>query len=104
MAEAIVIYAEPDLLSTIMSQWNEIESSLAPAGVCLGGTVFSWCDEWWKHSGGDVSVHDTAADWTNYAYSDPNMNEEWWGITSISPETYQKTARQAYNTLKSLWT
>ena len=30
MAEAIVIYAEPDLLSTIMSQWNEIELAAMP--------------------------------------------------------------------------
>lgn len=87
--------------------WDEIENNLdGNSGVCLGATVFEWSDEWWKSwhpDAGDILVHDTLPDWTNYAYPDPNMNEEWWGITSISPETYEKTPRQVYFVLKERW-
>ena len=99
---------DQDTQSTyIDSQWAEINDKLSStnsSNVCLGGCVFEWSDEWWKHSGGSNSVHDTATDWTNYAYySDPNMNEEWWGIVSITTGTYHKTQRQAWYTLQAWW-
>ncbi|MEM2875122.1 MAG: PKD domain-containing protein [Candidatus Hadarchaeales archaeon] len=91
----------------IESLWNEISSNLGPSGRCLGGTLFEWSDEWWK--AGNPSSHDTTAGWASGGYYDyvagqNNMNEEWWGITSISSGTFAKTPRQAYYTLKSLWT
>ena len=92
----------------INAQWNAIASNLSatPSGEadCLGGCVFEWSDEWWKHSGGLNSVHDTAKDWTNYAYSDPNMNEEWWGIIAISSTSItERIPRKAFYTLKDNW-
>ena len=86
----------------IRTQWLDIEKNLGPSGPCLGGTVFEWSDEWWK--AGSPSEHTTSAQWQNGAYADPNMNEEWWGITEITPGSYVKTPRQAYETLKELWT
>ncbi len=86
--------------------WMEIEANLAPAGVALGGTVFEWSDEWWK--AGSPSTHDTNGQWANSNYYDyipgeSNINEEWWGITAVSPHTYNKTLRQAYYRLAGLW-
>ena len=61
------------------------------ATSALGGCLFQWVDEWWKH-GNDVGLdeHDTAASWANPAYPDfaegeNNMNEEWWGLCALSP-------------------
>jgi len=94
--------------SYVGNMWNEIEEHLWSAGGrCLGGTVFEWCDEWWK--GLDSNTHDKTGQWSNPAYYDyedgkKNMNEEWWGITSVSAGTYEKTPREAYYTLMSLWT
>jgi len=90
--------------SYVRNQWLEIEANLAPAGVALGGTVFEWSDEWWKPEGSNNSIHETTAHWQNPNYTDPNMNEQWWGITAISSGTYQKTPREAYYTLQELWT
>jgi len=98
---------DQDTQSTyIDSQWAEINNNLSStisSNVSIGGCVFEWSDEWWKHSGGSNSVHDTATDWPNPNYSDPNMNEEWWGIVSIAPGTYHKTQRQAWYTLQAWW-
>ncbi|MEM2299582.1 MAG: PKD domain-containing protein [Candidatus Hadarchaeales archaeon] len=88
--------------SYIRNLWLEIKRKLAPAGICLGGTVFEWSDEWWK--AGRPSSQENTAQWRNVSYGDPNMNEEWWGITSISDGGYLKTPRQAYYVLKELWT
>lgn len=90
----------------IDSQWEEINNNLSStnaSNVSIGGCVFEWSDEWWKHDGGSNSVHDTATDWPNPNYSDPNMNEEWWGIVSVAPGTYHKTQRQAWYTLQGWW-
>ena len=98
---------DQDTQSTyIDNQWGEIKNNLSntsSSNVSIGGCVFEWSDEWWKHSGGSNSVHDTIEDWINYAYSDPNMNEEWWGIVSVAPDTYHKTQRQAWYTLQEWW-
>ncbi|MEM2878238.1 MAG: cellulase family glycosylhydrolase [Candidatus Hadarchaeales archaeon] len=93
--------------SYIISMWNDIEAELhTGGGICWGGTVFEWCDEWWK--GGNSGVHDKTGQWANAAYYDHvagrnNMNEEWWGITSTSTGTYEKTPREAYYVLKNSW-
>lgn len=92
----------------LASQWDDIEANLVSnGGVCLGGTLYAWSDEWWGYLPGSPYVHDNAGSWANNNYYDfgaePNMNEEWFGITSISPETYQKTPRQAYYVLKERW-
>lgn len=98
---------DQDTQSTyIDSQWAEINNNLSStnaSNVSIGGCVFEWSDEWWKHDGGSNSVHDTATDWPNPNYPDPNMNEEWWGIMSVAPGTYHKTQRQAWYTLQGWW-
>jgi hypothetical protein len=88
------------------SQWAEIKNNLSStnaSNVSIGGCVFEWSDEWWKHQGGSNYFQDTAIDWKNDNYSDPNMNEEWWGIVSIAPDTYHKTQRKAWHTLQGWW-
>ena len=54
-------------------------------GNCLGGFIFEWVDEWWKHNEnfeGDWSVHNADAGWSNGSYyfdieaeNGMNMNE-----------------------------
>ncbi len=99
--------------SDISAQWMEINRNLSAtgAGILAGGCVFSWSDEWWKGAGatggaGGDFVQDTAVDWTNPAYADPGINEEWWGIVAITSGTSQpaKRLRQAYYALRDLWT
>ncbi|MFH1368547.1 MAG: glycoside hydrolase family 2 TIM barrel-domain containing protein [Elusimicrobiota bacterium] len=103
----------------IAGQWEDINGHLShknPAECCIGGCLFEWCDEWWKgaSSPGDLStlggggvkgpaVQDTAADWTNDNYADPNMNEEWWGIVAIELDSYTRKPKEAYYALGRLW-
>jgi hypothetical protein len=71
--------------------WREIARNLSaesPEYVCLGGTVFEWCDEWWKGQGafgGKVGRHDTLgfyASWNPESHPDSVANEEWWGLVT----------------------
>jgi|GEM_PF-795324 len=80
-----------------LTQEIHANASVDGSGVCMGGMVFEFNDEWWKYSGGNWSEHDTAASWTNGAYPDPEIQEEWWGIVSID-----RTPRQAYDAYSAL--
>jgi hypothetical protein len=95
--------------SFLHSQWQEVyEQSYGKGGegTALGGFMFEWTDTWWK-IGQDynLDVHDTTATWTHEAYYDyvkgeKNMNEEWWGITALTPSDesgyYEPRPRTAY--------
>ncbi len=105
----------------LKSQWSEILANLAGkadgAGNCLGGTMFEWTDEWWKHNEWDAAAasrHDTASNWSNGAYymdikveRNMNMNEEWFGIVRLSEEKEngvdKRTPRKAYYEIRELW-
>jgi hypothetical protein len=101
-----------------VAQWEEIyaETVLSGnlSGNVLGGFLFEWTDEWWKHNEGyrdDWSIHNTEAGWQQSSYffdiraeSNLNMNEEWFGIVSISPETEsgvnKRLPKKSYYALK----
>lgn len=103
------------------SQWRQIYENLATsksgAGNCLGGTMFEWTDEWWKHNPSDPAgwkIHDTEAGWSNGSYyfdikaeNGKNMNEEWFGIVSLSEELEnglnKRTPRKAYYVIREFW-
>ena len=59
------------------------QASVVDLGPCAGGMVFEWNDEWWKSTGSWLD-HDVTSTWTNGAYPDPNMHEEWWGMVEIN--------------------
>lgn len=100
-------------------QWSEIVKNRAGGdgeGNSLGGFVFEWSDEWWKHNPEYVpgrKIHDTVAAWTNTAYyfdakAGNNINEEWWGTVSLDSRHMQngmerRVPRKAFYILQSLW-
>ncbi len=101
--------------------WAEIKNNTyAGKGEknCLGGTIFEWNDEWWKHQTDMPSTwdaHDTEAGWSNGSYyadiaapGGMNMNEEWFGILGFSQEKDEnglnkRIPKKAYNMLKKAW-
>ncbi|MEK6715070.1 MAG: hypothetical protein AABY43_03375 [Candidatus Omnitrophota bacterium] len=103
------------------AQWKEIykNSGFAKdgAGNCLGGFIFEWSDEWWKHNSDNSlnwEIHDTEAGWSQGAYyfdnkaeKNLNMNEEWFGIVGVSEEkeseVNKRLPRKAYYMLKKMW-
>jgi hypothetical protein len=103
----------------VSSQWQEIYENSYGRGTAnaLGGCVFEWTDEWWKHnpdSQEGLEVHDTVADWSNGGFvfdydpaGRPNMNEEWLGITSQSGmyvgKFTIKQPRAAFYALQHIW-
>jgi hypothetical protein len=99
--------------------WLEIVKNRAGgdgAGNSLGGFVFEWSDEWWKHnpdSEKNWHMHDTEAGWANTAYyydtkAGNNMSEEWWGIVGLDPKhakdgVIKRVPRKAYYIFRSYW-
>lgn len=99
--------------------WVEIMKNRAGgegAGNSLGGFVFEWTDEWWKHNPDSEKawyMHDTEAGWNNVSYyfdskAGNNMSEEWWGIVSLDPKhtkhgVIKRVPRKAYYILRSYW-
>ncbi|MFH1457955.1 MAG: hypothetical protein ABIG31_02165 [Candidatus Omnitrophota bacterium] len=104
------------------SQWRMIYENLATypqgAGNCIGGTMFEWTDEWWKHNEYDPSgwsVHDTQSGWSNGSYyfdikapKNMNMNEEWFGLVALSQVPGEeglnkRIPRKAYYVIREFW-
>jgi hypothetical protein len=103
------------------SQWRQIYENLANnkdgVGNCIGGTTFEWTDEWWKHqdSASDGwKIHDIEAGWSNGSYyfdikapDNKNMNEEWFGIVSLSQDLEnginKRVTRKAYYVIREFW-
>lgn len=103
------------------SQWRQIYENLAGnkdgAGNCLGGAIFEWSDEWWKHNQDNPdtwSLHDTESNWSNGSYyfdikaaGNKNMNEEWFGITALSQDLEhginKRIPRKAYYVIREFW-
>lgn len=102
------------------SQWKEIirnTCGMTGKGIVLGGCIFEWSDEWWKHDSANPAswfIQDEEAGWSNGAYyfdieveGHINMNEEWYGIVGLSPEkgkgVNKRIPKKAYYVLKSLW-
>lgn len=99
----------------IVNLWNDLKKQVVtetPRGLCLGGCVFEWSDEWWKYEYGDPRKHDTEGTWANTAWFDYNPNnpnnvqEEWFGICRVQAGTNGLDARIpriVYHKFKELW-
>ncbi|MFA4984147.1 MAG: hypothetical protein WC559_02405 [Candidatus Omnitrophota bacterium] len=103
------------------AQWRQIYQNLAAtkggAGNCIGGAMFEWTDEWWKHNeyyADGWSLHDCESNWSNPSYyfdikanSNKNMNEEWFGIVELSKEDEsgldRRIPRKAYYLIREFW-
>jgi len=105
----------------LQSQWSQIYENLANnklgAGNCIGGTVFEWTDEWWKHTPDNPEgwkIHDIESTWSNGSYyfdiraqNNMNMNEEWFGIVALGEEIEnglnKRIPRKAYYVIREFW-
>ncbi len=71
----------------IAGLWGEIHDNLSCYNliyVCAGGTVFEWCDEWWKTGlPGVHEPHGYYTYWNLFAFPDAFGNEEYFGIVNI---------------------
>lgn len=84
----------------LLAQWKDLYNSTAFSGNengnTLGGVIFEWSDEWWKHNESyeeDWGTQNKEANWSHGAYfydirakGNLNMNEEWFGIVALDKE------------------
>ena len=87
---------QADIVGTLTSEIHA--HSVRVGGVCTGGMVFEFSDEWWKFSGGSWGGHDTQSSWENGAYADAGMQEEWWGLVRM--DRTPRDALTRYGTLQ----
>jgi len=103
------------------SQWKQIYQNLANnpdgAGNCIGGMMFEWTDEWWKHKEDNPdlwNMHDTESTWSNGSYyfdikaeGNKNMNEEWFGIVALEKgaagQLDRRIPRKVYYVVREFW-
>ena len=104
-------------MTYLESQWKEIYQQGYGKGRSqnvIGGFVFEWIDEWWKHyQNKELSLHNTTGTWSNSGYELDyrdglnNMNEEWFGICAQSEikdnGINKRIPRAAYYLLKDIW-
>ena len=81
----------------LLEQWKDVYRHTVVSGNSegntLGGIIFEWTDEWWKHDPADAHgwrIHNTESTWSNGAYyfdikaeRNLNMNEEWFGLVGF---------------------
>jgi len=85
------------------------------SGNALGGVVFEFVDEWWKHEGDDkhrikdrakhASIHDTQSSFP-LTGMDGLSFEEWFGLFSQGKGTdspFLRIPRKSYQIYKDLW-
>ena len=104
-------------MSYLMSQWKEIYQQGYGKGRSqnvIGGFVFEWIDEWWKHyQNKDLELHNDTGTWSNSGYELDyrdglnNMDEEWFGICAQSTLTdrgiNKRIPRASYYLLQDIW-
>lgn len=80
--------------------WYEIATNLSAlilSGVCVGGTVFEWGDEWWKArpiDGASIELQENLGYFGGQA--DGFANEEWFAIVAVD-----RRVRQSYSNFQS---
>ena len=104
-------------MSYLMSQWKEIYQQgygKSRSQNVIGGFVFEWIDEWWKHyQNKELELHNDTGTWSNSGYELDyrdglnNMDEEWFGICAQSKLTdrgiNKRIPRASYYLLQDIW-
>lgn len=89
--------AQADATRFLTNLIFDSSSATVAGGVCIGGALYSWSDEWWK--AGDANAHDIGGHAPGAGpYPDSTFNEEYWGIVDID-----RKPRMAYDALREVY-
>ena len=91
--------------------WGEISNNTGNTGVCLGGVIRSFSDEWWlgKSASGCPDTNPATHSLCGHENShqpDGFTNEEWWGIMRSKDNGSGLNImepRSVYSRLQSIW-
>ncbi len=89
-------------------KWEDIilnEAGGTSSGICIGGVIFEFLDEWWKDTfGNSENDHQTEAQFP-LDFPDGFSHEEWYGIVSQgngAHSPFQRELRDVYFYYKDL--
>ena len=97
---------QANCLGQLLDDADQALAVRAPGGVSSGQVIFSWADEWWKATcaGSQWTTHETCTSWTQAGYTDPAINEEWWGIAALdAANPNARVLRNASTTVSGSW-
>lgn len=91
--------SQAEATETLTEVIINLSSGLYPNNYTIGGTIFSFNDEWWKDTEGSLNTQDTGGFAPGGGpYPDNTFNEEYWGIVDIN-----RNPRLAYYVLQELY-
>ena len=98
---------QANCLGTLLDEADQALAARTPGGVSSGQVIFAWSDEWWKAECDPTTSwteHDTCPSFVNFGYPDPNIHEEWWGITTLDPvDPNVRGLRSAHTVVGESW-
>ncbi|MCB4756044.1 MAG: hypothetical protein LHV69_03275 [Elusimicrobia bacterium] len=91
-----LIQGEKEQADYLLANWEDLADHIAGkgTGLCLGGVIFEWVDEWWKSGPQYEAWIQDKEHQSNGPFPDGHFHEEWMGVLSQGSGRHTPFMRQ----------